>query len=165
MTDSPTDHPEDSEAKARRVYTEFLRRRRLGESLTFASLCVQYPHLVRYFRKLHKSWSEEGNPYLAMEPEDVERFGVHADDETITLTTDGHGRSGEELEAGLEALSASSRLSSRYAVKDELARGGMGRIVKAWDRNLRRTLAMKMIYTVMDTLWPGEAHARHGSLV
>ena len=35
--------------------------------------------------------------------------------------------------------------TSRYEVRRELARGGMGAILEVWDRELRRTLAMKVV--------------------
>jgi serine/threonine protein kinase/formylglycine-generating enzyme required for sulfatase activity len=45
----------------------------------------------------------------------------------------------------LERLAALTPEQSRYRVVKEIARGGMGSILRAWDRALRRTLAMKVI--------------------
>jgi serine/threonine protein kinase len=45
----------------------------------------------------------------------------------------------------LERLSGRSASFGRYQLKGEIARGGMGAIVKVWDEDLRRHLAMKVI--------------------
>lgn len=42
-------------------------------------------------------------------------------------------------------LAAQRFAGGRYALKDEIARGGMGAILKVWDQDLRRHLAMKVI--------------------
>src|SRR5688500_16627691 len=38
-----------------------------------------------------------------------------------------------------------SRAASRYAVEDEIGRGGMGIVYRAFDRDLRRPVAMKVL--------------------
>ncbi|MFO0982901.1 MAG: serine/threonine-protein kinase [Planctomycetota bacterium] len=49
----------------------------------------------------------------------------------------------QDPEISLEPAPASS--GQRYTVQGEVARGGMGAIYKLWDRELRRTLALKMM--------------------
>ena len=44
----------------------------------------------------------------------------------------------------IERLAAHAPRTSRYELKGEVARGGMGAILKVWDEDLRRTLAMKV---------------------
>jgi hypothetical protein len=53
--------------------------------------------------------------------------------------------SGPPTSALLKRLSEHGLRRSRYALKGELARGGMGAILKVWDEDLRRSLAMKVI--------------------
>jgi WD40 repeat protein/serine/threonine protein kinase len=48
-------------------------------------------------------------------------------------------------EALLERLGAQGLRSTRYRLEGEIARGGMGAILKVWDADLRRHLAMKVI--------------------
>ncbi|MFT7486233.1 MAG: serine/threonine protein kinase, partial [Candidatus Paceibacteria bacterium] len=45
----------------------------------------------------------------------------------------------------LSRLTAQHPSTSRYETRLELARGGMGAIMEVWDRELRRTLAMKVV--------------------
>src|SRR5262245_9031324 len=52
---------------------------------------------------------------------------------------------GPPTSALLRRLGEHGLRRSRYALKGELARGGMGAILKVWDEDLRRSLAMKVI--------------------
>ncbi|MFT4543203.1 MAG: hypothetical protein ACI835_005672, partial [Planctomycetota bacterium] len=45
----------------------------------------------------------------------------------------------------VQRLEARKGRESRYQVLGEFARGGMGAILRVWDRDLRRTLAMKVV--------------------
>lgn len=45
----------------------------------------------------------------------------------------------------IQQLAAKGPQDSRYKLQGELARGGMGAIVKIWDKEVRRNLAMKVI--------------------
>ena len=47
----------------------------------------------------------------------------------------------------LQRLSAHAPTHPRYRIEGELARGGMGAILKIWDEDLRRPLAMKVALT------------------
>lgn len=56
------------------------------------------------------------------------------------------GRSRVPTPGGLRGrLTAQSPETARYEVRREIARGGMGAILEVWDRELRRTLAMKVV--------------------
>ncbi len=57
----------------------------------------------------------------------------------------------------LRRLSEHSLKESRYALEGEVARGGMGAILRVWDADLRRHLAMKVI------LGRGEAPSQGGT--
>jgi WD40 repeat protein/serine/threonine protein kinase len=45
----------------------------------------------------------------------------------------------------VKRLTAHAPQQTRYAIRGEVARGGMGAILRVWDEDLRRTLAMKVI--------------------
>jgi WD40 repeat protein/serine/threonine protein kinase len=57
---------------------------------------------------------------------------------TTPTTTTAHGER-------LEKLAAHAPVSSRYVVRREIARGGMGAILEVWDEDLRRNMAMKVV--------------------
>ncbi|MGE3165494.1 MAG: bifunctional serine/threonine-protein kinase/formylglycine-generating enzyme family protein [Planctomycetota bacterium] len=52
-----------------------------------------------------------------------------------------------DVSARLEELRGQVVPGTRYVEQREIAHGGMGAIIEVWDRNLRRTLAMKSIRT------------------
>ncbi|MCZ6598515.1 MAG: serine/threonine protein kinase [Planctomycetota bacterium] len=51
----------------------------------------------------------------------------------------------EAWRARLSKIAAHSPSESRYTVLGEIASGGMGRVLRVWDEDLKRTLAMKVI--------------------
>ncbi len=58
----------------------------------------------------------------------------------------------------LDKLNSDAPRGTRYKLPGEVARGGMGTILKIWDGELRRTLAMKVV--LCDDASPGSATAR-----
>ena len=54
----------------------------------------------------------------------------------------GDGNVSQEI---LDRLEAHGMKQTRYRVRGEVARGGMGMILKVWDEDLRRNLAMKVV--------------------
>jgi len=86
-----------------------------------------------------------------------DRFGDAVDPE-ISLQDDesGSGGAGEDDDAGdedsgaetdrlLTKLSEKEAETIRYRIKGEIARGGMGAILRVWDDDLRRNFAMKVL--------------------
>lgn len=84
------------------------------------------------------------------------RFPEHAD-ELRERVADWQGLADD---AGDEGSATIQRLQERgdkprYEIVGEFARGGMGAILRVWDRELRRTLAMKVVL--------GQGEERRGS--
>jgi WD40 repeat protein/serine/threonine protein kinase len=75
------------------------------------------------------------------------------------------GASPEKERSSLDAVTPSSELvkrlsahaprETRYSIQGEVARGGMGAILRVWDEDLRRTLAMKVILGKENPASPG----------
>jgi len=55
------------------------------------------------------------------------------------------GRPGGSLDELITRLGEAGSGGKHLAARREIARGGMGRILRTWDRSLRRTLAMKVL--------------------
>ena len=69
------------------------------------------------------------------------------------------GSSDSPLDDVIEKLSRTTPEESRYELRGEIARGGMGAIIKVWDKTLRRTLAMKVALGKGDPDKPGSTPA------
>jgi predicted Ser/Thr protein kinase len=52
---------------------------------------------------------------------------------------------GEPLEPGLAGLRTGALFASRFEILGALGRGGMGMVYRAWDRELRETVAIKVL--------------------
>ncbi len=86
--------------------------------------------------RLKQKYGEDADPEVSLQ---------RSDDEAPTGAPSG---SSSDL---LRRLSDHSLTESRYQLLGEIARGGMGAILKVWDEDLRRTLAMKVILGQDDT--------------
>jgi serine/threonine protein kinase len=77
-----------------------------------------------------------------------EKFGDEVDPEvTLAEGSDRPAEPSAEDEQGsgiMSRLGERSTPSTRYRIEGEIARGGMGAILEAWDEDLRRRLAMKV---------------------
>jgi len=140
MARDSDDGPRGS-AGAEAAFAAFLTRVERGETPDFEAFCAERPDLAAELRVLHASWSRSRRnrpPSLRdfLDSKPGERASVSLDDDA---PGDEAGRSsgvGDRIE-GLASR------HDRYRLRDEVARGGMGVILRVWDRDLRRTLAMK----------------------
>ncbi len=102
-----------------RLFEEYERVSRILERLTPAA---------SFSARLREHYGESVDPGISLSGE-VSRAGTR-------VPTPG----------GLRGrLTAQSPETARYEVRREIARGGMGAILEVWDRELRRTLAMKVV--------------------
>ncbi|MBX3462320.1 MAG: protein kinase [Planctomycetes bacterium] len=118
MADPPRDPAEEA-------FAEFLDRVEAGEAADFEAVCAAHPAHAAALRRMHQRW-------LAM----TRAFGEIAETTAPPPSP--------SVEALLQRLGAGAPRSDRYALGAEIARGGMGRIVQAWDQELRREVALKL---------------------
>jgi hypothetical protein len=120
---------------ASEIYRAFLERQLRGDEADLEALCAGHPDIASEL----KSLAEENSRLLelltpiggAKSPSpppvrDRADNNVSAGEHRLT-SKDGSEQSGGNL---------------RYQVQEQIARGGMGRIVLAWDNELRRKVAM-----------------------
>jgi len=150
-TEERTGVPPLSEAE--RVFCGFVRQASEIDQDRFEELCAEHPQHEPELRQLLFNWRKVSAilGHLDREPEFAERlrrqYGAEIDpgislDHSATTTI-------------RQTLSGENSLTSkfggdrspvrRYVYREEVARGGMGAILRIWDKDLRRTLAMKVM--------------------
>jgi hypothetical protein len=132
----PTD-----EASIEATYARYLARLAEGEQLDFESWCVEQGSQAAALRELHARHAAWGSVFARVDAEALA--------EALRITSREHGASGlggdESGDDLLEHLRSRSPTRSRYRLLGELGRGGMGAVVKVWDEQIGRALAMKVV--------------------
>jgi serine/threonine protein kinase/formylglycine-generating enzyme required for sulfatase activity len=147
----------DSQPSAETLFVRWLAASRANEPADLEALCRRHPESAERLRSLARQHEEleqlERRFGFAGSIAErlASRFGPEVDPR-IELEGEGSSDSTSRL---LERLSGRGPVSSRYRLKGEVAVGGMGAILRVWDEDLRRSLAMKVV------LARGEAPA-HG---
>jgi serine/threonine protein kinase/formylglycine-generating enzyme required for sulfatase activity len=153
-------------SRAQELYAQYLALCQQGEVRSFESWCAMQPEDAVELRRLHAQYEQlmsifdrlsslsgaataslGGERRLADELR--ARFGEGVDP---GIYLDG-GRpiedSGPSSEL-LRRLRVHAPKGSRYRLLGEIGRGGMGAVVRVWDADLRRTLAMKVVLGKQD---------------
>ena len=138
--------PDSHDSQARSVFRRWVADLIRGEACSFDELCAQHAELADDLRILQAGGGAD----------------LHGEDDEASLSARLASRYGSEvdpsieLEAEAEAdidfadavmrrLSEHGGASTRYKLKGEVGRGGMGAVLRVWDEDLRRHLAMKVI--------------------
>jgi WD40 repeat protein/serine/threonine protein kinase len=150
---------------AEEIYTQFIRRIRQGELLDLEQLCRQNPEHAETLRHLH---NRQGTPTeetqsltpTPQRPTKTVDFksnlpATKASNPTLgqglspTRAVDVHSQTDATLDFSISATCHTHVIglmnSKGYKVQGEIDRGGMGVILRVWDENLKRNVAMKMI--------------------
>ena len=129
------------EASIEATYARYLARLAEGEQLDFESWCVEQGSQAAALRELHARHAAWGSVFARVDAEALA--------EALRITSREHGASGlggdESGDDLLEHLRSRSPTRSRYRLLGELGRGGMGAVVKVWDEQIGRALAMKVV--------------------
>jgi hypothetical protein len=115
------------------IFAAWVAGREADDPEGFATLVRSHPAHAAELEELHATWRR-----LAAASE-ASVVGASTDDEP----------------GGSDPIPTTGKLG-RYDVEGEIARGGMGAILRVWDGNLRRNLAMKVI---LDREAPPETEA------
>ena len=139
------EHGSEKLRQAREVFSAWLRERGDKSAKDFENLCALHPDLKTELQAFNSvlelgqsaAASRTFHETLREQFGDAAEVTVHLEEADDAPGASGAG--GEPAQAGTHSPSA------RYSLEDEVARGGMGVIFRVRDRNLSRTLAMKVM--------------------
>jgi serine/threonine protein kinase len=138
---------QDLRDPAEAAFEEFLELREQDSNADFHAFCEDRPALRDELIALEGMWGDVGGA--------IRRLVTVPDQPSTPLRGDSEE---EEVGAILERLSQRRSPKERYRVIEEVAQGGMGVVLKVWDEDLRRELAMKV---ALETA-PGSTSLRRG---
>jgi len=125
---------------------DYLSRREAGEEIDLGALCREHPEHAEALKTLHGMWevldSIRRRGEAATISQRLERELGEPVDPQIDL---GAASESSSTQALIERLRAEGPRGTRYRILGEIARGGMGAVLKVRDDELRRTLAMKVM--------------------
>ncbi len=131
-------------ARAETIYARYLARRAAGDEVDLGALLLTHVDLAGELRAADEAWSRASGIYAALSLPGARPPGATPAGES------GPGLAAAALDSSsgkiLRQLQARVPSGSRYGVLEEIARGGMGAILKVWDPDLRRHLAMKVAF-------------------
>ncbi len=134
--------------RAEELFREYLARVDAGEPADFEALCRANPALVHDLRELKRAIEiarrlNSSSDDRTLSERLKQKFGT---DPGPTASLDDEPRPDSSGSSTLfERLRGGGTRGTRYKLLGEVARGGMGVILKIWDDELRRTLAMKVV--------------------
>ncbi|MCC7014100.1 MAG: SUMF1/EgtB/PvdO family nonheme iron enzyme [Planctomycetes bacterium] len=134
--------------QAEELFLEFLARRDAGEQPDIEAVCGAHPAHATQLRQMLATYDALSRlrPRASDAPLSErlkQRFGDGVDPD-VSLGGEPQADSGPQSKL-FERLRAEGPRGTRYKLLGEVARGGMGAILKIWDEELRRTLAMKVV--------------------
>ena len=148
----PDEHePANSAASARAasVYAEHLAARVADSPADIDELCLGRPELEPELRRLHLAHEavEAALEDLGLSSSLTRRLDARlGPDADPSSAVDEEDAADPKFVADVvQRLSHRSGAYGRYRLKEEFARGGMGAILRVWDEDLRRNLAMKVM--------------------
>ena len=148
-TPPPPSPPPAAQPKgdATEAYLTFLERLRSGEDLDFEAFRARRPQVSEELLELHARYGALAEllrgaaGQASVSAKLRRRYGELADPRVELKSSIEGTASGEAI----HRLEQRKGAYTRYALKGEVARGGMGAILRVWDEDLHRDLAMKVV--------------------
>ena len=149
--EAPTPPPN---SPAQELFAEHLQALEVDEQVDLETLIRAHPEHAAELERIHQHWEQVTGVIDALDTGRSfyerlrRRYGKDADP---GFSLDERPQPGPESRPDSSPTKTLARLEARlpsespYESVSEIARGGMGAILKVWDRDLRRTLAMKVM--------------------
>ena len=139
---APSDSHPSQEDIARSLFEGYMARKMQGSAPDFEALCTEHPEHARRLRSEKKAW----DAMLGI----LDRLGSSAyegssGEDLGTVAASDDQRELRHLRESLQRLEQRQGNFDRYRLEGEVARGGMGVILRAWDGDLERPMAMKLV--------------------
>ena len=139
------------------LFASVLAHREAGQEVDLEALCRAHPEHAEELRQLDEQWRRLDDIRHRFQPSasKTEILQEHADtdiDPRVRLDGDDSDDFTERL---IGQLSDRTPASIRYQTRGEVGRGGFGSVLRVWDEDLRRHLAMKV-------LLPKRRHSKQG---
>jgi WD40 repeat protein/serine/threonine protein kinase len=134
--------------EAEETYARYLLEKRHGASKSVDELYRSNPNIAPDLREIHSRWTSRRSLAERLKDEkgvDVTSVSVSLEGGGLETEPAGDARESSGSSATLRKILEQGPSSGRYDLQGEIARGGMGAILKVWDEDLRRTLAMKVV--------------------
>jgi serine/threonine protein kinase/formylglycine-generating enzyme required for sulfatase activity len=139
--------PADARSHAEALFAEYLRRREHGEELALETFAREHPENEADLVRLAKNWDRVGGV--------IGRLAGSDSDATLRAAEPGP----TPIEV-CDRLTKRRTMFERYRVEGEIARGGMGTVLRAWDADLRRHVAMKVVLEGQDAAKESDGSGR-----
>jgi len=142
--------PNDARSEARRAAEEiYVQALSLGGAVDVAALAKANPAHAGELSSIHAEWQRVASIHAALASQSslTSRLKHHYGDgvEADLELDDDDGASDSMASRVVRDLEAHAPRHSRYKLLGEVARGGMGAVLRVWDSDLRRSLAMKVM--------------------
>jgi serine/threonine protein kinase len=135
--------PGPANADAEAAFASYLAKVGKGENVDFDTFCRERPQLAEPLREMHSAWRARAGGSRPGERLSLREFM----DRRPEVALDPEAPKDIPSSGIRDRLQHLATRSDRYELREEVARGGMGVILKVWDKDLRRTLAMKAAFT------------------
>jgi formylglycine-generating enzyme required for sulfatase activity/serine/threonine protein kinase len=131
------------------LFASWLARHEAGEESDFEALCQEHPDAAARLRELLAQWQALREVLTraglggSLSERLKTRYGPGVDPQVTLVSRD--QVPSDVLSEVLSRLIGRGPASTRYRVQGEVAHGGMGAVLRVWDEDLRRHLAMKVM--------------------